>query len=49
MLAHGYKVIVNFKDGSVAEYEYSKEKVADSVVRSLSKEKAVASVNKEEF
>ncbi len=48
-MAHGYMVIVNFKDGSVYSYSYRSEKVADSVVRSLSKAAEVVSVVKEEF
>lgn len=49
-LAHGYRVIVKFNDGTEdMVYEYSKEKVADGVVRRYEKSKFVASVEKEEF
>ena len=49
-LAHGYRVIVKFNDGTEdIIFEYSKEKVADSVIRHYKKQTFVASVKKEEF
>lgn len=49
-MAHGYKVIVKFSDGSEnMVFKYRKEKVADSVVRMYARRACVASVVKEEF
>ncbi len=49
-MAHGYRVIVKYADGSEdMVFEYAKEKVADSVVRTCRNSKLVASVTKEEF
>ena len=50
MLAHGYRVIVTFNDGSETRtYEYKSEKVADSVIRSYRRQSFVANVIKEEL
>lgn len=49
-MAHGYRVIVKFNDGTEdMVFEYGNEKVADSVVRSYARQSFVASVEKEEF
>lgn len=57
-MAHGYRVIVKFADGSAdMVFEYSSERVADSVVKMYKSDhlvdengkKYVASVLKEEF
>ena len=49
-MAHGYRVIVKFNDGTEdMVHEYRSEKVADSVVRSYLRSGFVASVEKEEF
>lgn len=49
-MAHGYKVIVKFNDGSEdMVFEYSKEKIADSVVRRYAGCSFVDSVEKIEF
>ena len=49
-LTHGYRVIIKFNDGTEdIIFEYSKEKVADSVIRQYKKQTFVASVKKEEF
>lgn len=48
-LAHGYRVKVNYTDGTYNEFEYGKAKVAFSVVRTLKSSKLVKSVEIEEF
>lgn len=49
-LEHGYRVTVKFNDGTETMiYEYSSEKVADSVVRHYSRSSFIASVEKEDF
>lgn len=49
-MAHGYMVIVKFNDGTGdMVFEYSSEKVADSVVRMYGRSSCVASVSKVEF
>jgi hypothetical protein len=49
-LAHGYRVIVKFNDGTEdMTYEYSNRKVAEGIVRRYLKATFVASVEIEEF
>ncbi len=50
MLAHGYRIKVEFNDGTeTAVYEYKSERVADSVVRHYKKQPFTKKVYKEEF
>lgn len=49
-MAHGYKVIIKFADGSAdMAFEYASERIADSVVRMYVRRSCVASAVKEEF